>query len=161
MNNAWFRRLNPQKLAGKSADGDFPHRASPLVSPKPAENHRLPPPFKIKSLSPSGSGSLHFSTLRNRARPSPVRCCLRFFSFRDVESGGHRQQAETGHEMMSAFAISASKNVFSPTVNPELFDSAMRLKHLHDLITMPLLGPIQWRAALIVTRIYFGSIGKQ
>lgn len=49
---------------------------SPLVSPKPAENRRLPLPFKIQSLSPSGSGSLHFSALRNRARPSPVRWLL-------------------------------------------------------------------------------------
>jgi hypothetical protein len=59
-----------------SADCHFPHRASPLVSPKPAENRRLPLPFKIQSLSPPGSGSLHFSALCNRARPLPVRWLL-------------------------------------------------------------------------------------
>ena len=74
------RTVAPSKVGkspiGSSADCDFPHRASPLVSPKPAENRRLPPPYKIQSLSPSGSGSLHFSALRNRVRPLPVRWLL-------------------------------------------------------------------------------------
>ena len=92
--NTQFNHIRGKSPLGSSADCDFQHRASPLVSPKPAENHRLPPPFKIKSLSPSGSGSLHFSALSNRARPSPLASCLRFVSFRDAEFGRHRQQRE-------------------------------------------------------------------
>ena len=42
-----------------------------------------------------------------------------------------------------------------------LFDAAVRTKKLHNFIPMPLHCSIQWRASLIVTRIYLGSSGEQ
>jgi hypothetical protein len=72
-----------------AADCDFQHRASPLVSPKPAENRRLPPPLEIACLRPVRDRftSLRFATASD---PCPSACCLRYVPFRDTESGGHR-----------------------------------------------------------------------
>jgi len=92
-----------------SADCGLPHRASPLVSPKPAEARRLPPPLE-NGLSPSGSGSLHCSALRNRVRPLPARRCFRFVPFHDTESGGHRQQAETMRQTSVTISLAACAN---------------------------------------------------
>jgi hypothetical protein len=104
---------------------------------KPADCRRPPAPESV------GSGSLLCAALPN-PRPTLARPSVgnRFAPFRDAESEGHRQQAETRHELMSSYAISASANVFLFTVNPGLFDAAMRLKNPHDLIAMPLHG---WR----------------
>ena len=71
---------------GSSADCNFLHRAFPLVSPKPAENRRLPPPFKFQSLSPPVRDrftSLRFATAPDLC-PSAGLLALRFVPRRRI-----------------------------------------------------------------------------
>jgi len=63
-----------------SADCDFPHRASPLVSPKPAENRRLPPQKKWPDSVRFGIASLLCASQPRPTFARPLVACASFRS---------------------------------------------------------------------------------